>query len=40
MFDIENMVRLLQELSPENQLIAMGGLMALTAQQNAAAKTE
>lgn len=33
--DIDEMVRLLKELNPDNQLIALGGLMALTAQQSA-----
>ncbi len=33
---IEEMVKLLRELNDENQLIAMGGLMALKAQQDAA----
>ena len=31
---VENTVKLLQELSPEAQLIAMGGIMALKAQQD------
>lgn len=33
---IEKMVELLKELDEDNQLIAMGGLMALKAQQDAA----
>ena len=33
---IEEMVKLLRELTEDNQLIALGGLMALKAQQDAA----
>ena len=33
---IEEMVKLLRELTEDNQLIAMGGLMVLKAQQDAA----
>ena len=33
---LEKMVELLRELNEDNQLIAMGGLMALKAQQDAA----
>lgn len=33
---IEEMVKILRDLTEENQLIAMGGLMALKAQQDAA----
>ena len=33
---IEEMVKLLRELNADNQLIALGGLMALKAQQDAA----
>lgn len=32
--EIEKMVRLLKELTPENQLIAMGGILALKAKQD------
>ena len=33
---IEEMVKLLRELNADNQLIALGGLMARKAQQDAA----
>lgn len=33
---LEEMVKLLRELNEDNQLIDMGGLMALKAQQDAA----
>lgn len=33
---LEKMVEILRELNEDNQLIAMGGLMALKAQQDAA----
>lgn len=36
MSQIEKMVELLKALDEDNQLIAMGGLMALKAQQDAA----
>lgn len=34
--EMEAMVKLLRELNADNQLIALGGLMALKAQQDAA----
>ena len=37
--EMEAMVKLLRELNADNQLIALGGLMALKAQQDAADET-